>query len=78
MLELAFKITSMAQKKFPNKFVGESKRRERDSNSRYAFDVRQFSKLLVSATHPSLQRLDWEGDKGKKTFELIRAYLDLF
>jgi hypothetical protein len=30
-------------------------RREGDSNPRYPFRVRQFSKLLVSATHPSLQ-----------------------
>lgn len=31
-------------------------RRERDSNPRYPLEVRQFSKLLVSATHPSLLR----------------------
>ena len=30
-------------------------RREGDSNPRYPLEVRQFSKLLVSATHPSLR-----------------------
>ena len=33
------------------------KRRKGDSNPRYPNRVRQFSKLLVSATHPSLQWL---------------------
>ena len=31
-------------------------RKEGDSNPRYSNPVRQFSKLLVSATHPSFQR----------------------
>jgi hypothetical protein len=43
-------------------------RRGRDSNPRYAFGVRQFSKLLVSATHPPLQRVD----KGKKRIVLAQ------
>ena len=33
-------------------------RREGDSNPRYSFPVRQFSKLVVSATHPPLRVSD--------------------
>ena len=36
-------------------FLKRTLRREGDSNPRYPYEVRQFSKLLVSATHPPLQ-----------------------
>ena len=45
-------------------------RRGGDSNPRYTFGVRQFSKLLVSATHPPLLKLkipeSIRGVKGNK------------
>ena len=46
----------------PLRILGEMKekskwRRRRDSNPRYTFGVRAFSKRLVSATHPPLRRL---------------------
>ena len=38
-------------------FVLQPLRKEGDSNPRYPNRVRQFSKLVVSATHPSFQTL---------------------
>ena len=38
-------------------FVIQPLRKEGDSNPRYPNRVRQFSKLVVSATHPSFQTL---------------------
>ncbi len=49
----------IAEKDFTSSLLSKKTimRRERDSNPRYPLEVRQFSKLLVSATHPSLRLL---------------------
>ena len=43
-------------------------RRGGDSNPRYTFDVRQFSKLLVSATHPPLLKEKVNNVKNDTTY----------